>query len=48
MKKAVIGKDDQFSKKEAKDRFLRALKAAVNTPPKPLKARKAKAKKKRR
>jgi len=36
-----------YSKKEAKDRFLKALKVAVNTPPKPLKAGKKKAKKKR-
>lgn len=28
---------DQYSKKEAKDRFLKALTAAVNTPPRPLK-----------
>jgi hypothetical protein len=28
---------DAYSKKEAKDRFLKALTAAVNTPPKPLK-----------
>lgn len=39
--------DDKFSKKEAQSRFLAALKAAVNTPPKPLKSGKKKAKKKR-
>lgn len=38
---------DAYSKKEAKDRFLKALKAAVNTPPKPLKSGKKGAKKKR-
>jgi hypothetical protein len=30
--------DDQFSDQEAQQRFMVALKAAVNTPPKPLKA----------
>lgn len=29
--------DDQYSEREAKKRFEAALKAAVNTPPKPLK-----------
>ena len=29
---------DQYSKKEAESRFMAALKAAVNTPPKPLKS----------
>jgi hypothetical protein len=28
---------DQYSKEEAQRRFMRSLKAAVNTPPKPLK-----------
>lgn len=28
---------DKYSKKEAQSRFMQALKAAVNTPPKPLK-----------
>jgi hypothetical protein len=28
---------DQYSKKEAERRFMATLKAAVNTPPKPLK-----------
>jgi hypothetical protein len=30
--------DDQYSEREANQRFMRALKAAVNTPPKPLKS----------
>jgi hypothetical protein len=29
--------DDQYSEQEAEQRFLAALKAAVNTPPRPLK-----------
>jgi hypothetical protein len=29
--------DEQYSKKEAERRFMASLKAAVNTPPKPLK-----------
>ena len=29
---------DAYSKKEAQHRFMAALKAAVNTPPKPLKS----------
>jgi hypothetical protein len=45
--------DHPYSKKEAQRRFLAALKAAVNTPPKPLKSMtpkrpKAQSKKKRR
>jgi len=36
--------DEKYSKKEAKDRFLKALTAAVNTPPKPLTSAKKKAK----
>jgi hypothetical protein len=28
---------DQYSEREAKERFMHALKVAVNTPPKPLK-----------
>jgi len=43
-----MAKDPEtFSKKEAQSRFLRALTAAVNTPPKPLKSAKKKTKKKR-
>jgi hypothetical protein len=30
--------DDQYSEQEAQQRFTAALKAAVNTPPKPLKS----------
>jgi hypothetical protein len=30
--------DEQYSEQEAQQRFLAALKAAVNTPPKPLKS----------
>jgi hypothetical protein len=30
--------DDQYSEQEAQQRFMAALKAAVNTPPKPLKS----------
>jgi hypothetical protein len=30
-------KDDQYSEEEAQRRFLAALKAGVNAPPKPLK-----------
>jgi len=30
--------DDQYTKQEAQRRFMAALKAAVNTPPKPLKS----------
>jgi hypothetical protein len=30
--------NDDFSEQEAQQRFLAALKAAVNTPPKPLKS----------
>jgi len=29
--------EDQFSEQEAQQRFMASLKAAVNTPPKPLK-----------
>jgi hypothetical protein len=31
-------KDDQYSEQETEQRFMNALKAAVNTPPKPLKS----------
>jgi len=34
--------NDQYSEREAKQRFMKALKAAVNTPPKPLKSMKPK------
>ena len=30
--------EDQYSEQEAQQRFMAALKAAVNTPPKPLKS----------
>jgi hypothetical protein len=30
--------DDQYSEQEAEQRFMAALKVAVNTPPKPLKS----------
>jgi hypothetical protein len=40
-------KDDQYSEKEANDRFEAALRAGLKTPPKPLKDKpKVKAKKK--
>jgi len=44
---------DNYSEKEAQSRFMAALKAAVNSPPKPLKSMtrkrsKAQSKKKRR
>jgi hypothetical protein len=31
-------RDDQYSEQEAQRRFMAAIKAAVNTPPKPLKS----------
>jgi hypothetical protein len=31
-------KNEQYSKEEARRRFMASLKAAVNTPPKPLKS----------
>jgi hypothetical protein len=40
--------DDQFSDKEAQRRFMATLKAAVNTPPKPLKSMTPKRPKKQR
>ena len=40
--------DDQYSEQEAQHRFMAALKAAVNTPPKPLsKMKRGKSKAKR-
>jgi hypothetical protein len=34
----MAGKSDQYSEQEAQRRFMAALKAAMNTPPKPLKS----------
>lgn len=40
--------DEKYSEKEAQARFLRTLKVAVNTPPKPLKKKKKTSGKKKR
>jgi hypothetical protein len=34
----MVGKDEQYSEQEAQKRFMGSLKAALNTPPKPLKS----------